>query len=217
MLGRTTRPALVHLYDRLLQHLEVGGEYTMEEVAQHSADDDCWIVVGESVYDVSDFMPVHPGGAGMLQMVAGKDATDFFEELHKPQVLEEVGAQYRIGRLAGADGGGGGSGATGGAAGAGAGGGGGGAAAAGAAAAAEPALTAGAGAGELGASGLPIYSLADVEANALKGWVVLHNRVYDFGPFLERHPGGSRAILRLAGQDATGVRPTKHSGCLLQN
>ena len=34
-------------------------------------------------------------------------------------------------------------------------------------------------------------------------WVVLYNEVYDVSGFLDQHPGGSRIILQLAGNDAT--------------
>jgi cytochrome b involved in lipid metabolism len=44
---------------------------------------------------VSKFLDLHPGGAAMLQMVAGKDATDYFTELHKPEVCT-VQAAYLL-------------------------------------------------------------------------------------------------------------------------
>ena len=48
------------------------------------------------MYDLTDFLPIHPGGA-ILASQGGKDATDFFDELHRPEVLQEVAEQYRIG------------------------------------------------------------------------------------------------------------------------
>jgi hypothetical protein len=44
------------------------------------------------VYDVTEFLPIHPGG-NILFSVAGTDATDFFVELHKEGILEEVRAR----------------------------------------------------------------------------------------------------------------------------
>ena len=41
------------------------------------------------MYDLTDFLPIHPGGA-ILASQGGKDATDFFDELHRPEVLQEV-------------------------------------------------------------------------------------------------------------------------------
>ena len=53
------------------------------------------------VYDLTDFLPIHPGGA-ILASQGGKDATDFFDELHRPEVLQEVAEEFRIGVVAGA-------------------------------------------------------------------------------------------------------------------
>ena len=35
----------------------------------------------------------------MLKMVAGHDATQHFEEMHRPEILTSIGSLYRIGRL----------------------------------------------------------------------------------------------------------------------
>ena len=77
-----------------------GGDavYTLDDVAAHSTPDDCWVVLYDGVYDITDFVKIHPGGAIILT-VAGTDATDFFEELHKAEILDTVAAQYRIGDL----------------------------------------------------------------------------------------------------------------------
>ena len=71
--------------------------YTMDDVAQHDTADSCWLVISGVVYDVTEFRGIHPGGASMMDAVAGKDATDFFVELHKPAVLEEIASEYAIG------------------------------------------------------------------------------------------------------------------------
>lgn len=42
----------------------------------------CRLVINDRVYDITDFVSQHPGGAIILS-VAGKDATEFFMELHK--------------------------------------------------------------------------------------------------------------------------------------
>ena len=73
--------------------------YTMEEVNKHTTKQDCWIVIRGMVYDVTDFLKVHPGGSNIIISVAGEDATEYFEELHREEVLEGVGKQYIIGEL----------------------------------------------------------------------------------------------------------------------
>lgn len=41
-------------------------EYEMEEVQKHNTEDDCWLVIGEKVYDVTAYLPEHPGGADIM-------------------------------------------------------------------------------------------------------------------------------------------------------
>ena len=47
------------------------------------------------------FLPDHPGGKKPPLMFAGKpDATEEFEMLHKPEIIEKYGAEYLIGTVA---------------------------------------------------------------------------------------------------------------------
>ena len=36
--------------------------YSREEVRQHNTVDDCWIIIREQVYDVTELVKSHPGG-----------------------------------------------------------------------------------------------------------------------------------------------------------
>jgi len=67
--------------------------FTLEEVAKHSSEGDSWIVIDGKVYDVSKFAKVHPGGAGILRLYAGKDATNEFFSFHKAAVLATTGGK----------------------------------------------------------------------------------------------------------------------------
>ena len=73
--------------------------YTTEEVSKHATKEDCWLIIKGVVYDVTEFLSIHPGGSSIVVSVGGQDATEYFEELHKPDILEEVGKQYIIGEL----------------------------------------------------------------------------------------------------------------------
>ena len=55
-----------------------GKTYVMDEVVKHNTRDDCWLVIHGKVYDVTAFIPMHPGGSAILQG-CGKDATNLFE------------------------------------------------------------------------------------------------------------------------------------------
>lgn len=53
-------------------------EYTREEVARHNTDKSLWIIVDSEVFDLTKFVDMHPGGAGVILEVAGKDATGMY-------------------------------------------------------------------------------------------------------------------------------------------
>ena len=54
-------------------------KYSWEEIRKHSSEDDAWIVISGDVYNVTDYLPGHPGGAQWLIDWLGKDATDAFK------------------------------------------------------------------------------------------------------------------------------------------
>ena len=45
---------------------------SMTEVAKHKTDKDCWVVIKGNAYDVTKFLPDHPGGKKAILMYAGK-------------------------------------------------------------------------------------------------------------------------------------------------
>jgi cytochrome b involved in lipid metabolism len=51
--------------------------YTMQEVAKHNKKTDAWLVINRKVYNVTSWIPKHPGGDVILSGV-GKDATQLF-------------------------------------------------------------------------------------------------------------------------------------------
>ncbi|PCH36537.1 glyoxylate dehydrogenase [Wolfiporia cocos MD-104 SS10] len=60
---------------------------TGPEVAKHNSRDDCWIIVHGKAYDVTDFLPEHPGGQAIILKYAGKDATVAYEPIHPPDAI----------------------------------------------------------------------------------------------------------------------------------
>lgn len=75
------------------------GEYTLEDVAKHNKPDDCWVVVNGQVLDVTDFLPDHPGGKKAILIYAGRDATEEFNMMHKPDVVQKYAPSAIIGTL----------------------------------------------------------------------------------------------------------------------
>jgi cytochrome b involved in lipid metabolism len=59
-------------------------EYDRSQVAQRNDDaHGYWLIIDALVYDVSEFMPAHPGGERILQLYAGRDATHGFHRVHR--------------------------------------------------------------------------------------------------------------------------------------
>ena len=76
--------------------------YSAEDVARHCAKDDAWVIVGDGVYDITEWIPRHPGGSIPLVQYAGRDMTDAFRAYHSPtgKAAKTLNA-YRIGEYAG--------------------------------------------------------------------------------------------------------------------
>jgi len=74
-------------------------EYTLEEVSKHNTEKDCWVIVNGQVLDVTSFLADHPGGKKAILIYAGRDATEEFNMLHKPDVVEKYAPQSIIGTI----------------------------------------------------------------------------------------------------------------------
>ncbi len=53
--------------------------YTNEEVAEHDSEDDCWTVIDGVVYDITSYIPNHPGEDEILR-ACGADGSTLFNE-----------------------------------------------------------------------------------------------------------------------------------------
>ncbi|GME23471.1 putative mitochondrial cytochrome protein [Neofusicoccum parvum] len=62
---------------------------TGADVAEHSSKDSCWVIVHGRAYDVTEFLPEHPGGQKIILKYAGKDATEEYEPIHPPDTLDK--------------------------------------------------------------------------------------------------------------------------------
>jgi len=71
--------------------------YSMDEVAKHKTDKDCWVVVNGQVLNATPFLDKHPGGKAAIMLYAGKDATTEFNMIHKPDVVLKYAPETIIG------------------------------------------------------------------------------------------------------------------------
>jgi hypothetical protein len=62
---------------------------TKEEVAKHNNKESCWVILNNQVLDVTTFLKDHPGGELAILTFAGKDATEEFDMIHPPDVIDK--------------------------------------------------------------------------------------------------------------------------------
>ena len=59
------------------QNLPSGLVLSSAEVAKHNSASDCWMIISGKVYNLTSFIPIHPGGSRMVPY-CGSDATIVF-------------------------------------------------------------------------------------------------------------------------------------------
>lgn len=55
---------------------------TIDEVAKHNTLADCWSVINDKVYNLTNFAPKHKGGAERIELICGKDGSSLFGKQH---------------------------------------------------------------------------------------------------------------------------------------
>ncbi|OAL03214.1 hypothetical protein IQ06DRAFT_367809 [Phaeosphaeriaceae sp. SRC1lsM3a] len=73
-----------------MQSVETKSTVTSEDIRSHNHAGDCWIAIDRKVWDVTDFLSIHPGGSEVILRYAGSDATSAYNEIHGPGMLEET-------------------------------------------------------------------------------------------------------------------------------
>ncbi len=75
--------------------------YTAEQVSEHSTQGDCWTIVNKSVYNITAYVPQHPGGISEITKICGKDGTSLFEGNREHDATADTQlARLKIGTLA---------------------------------------------------------------------------------------------------------------------
>ncbi|KAF9226331.1 Inositolphosphorylceramide-B hydroxylase [Gyrodon lividus] len=76
--------------------------YTSEDVANHKSAKSCWVMLGGKVYDVTTFVPDHPGGEDFILENAGTDVENIMKDKdshnHSDSAYDML-EEYMIGRL----------------------------------------------------------------------------------------------------------------------
>ena len=75
--------------------------YTKQQVSTHSTASNCWSIVSGKVYNLTKWIPLHPGGQAQIKAMCGKDATAGFTGQHSGSASAKASlAKYRIGTVA---------------------------------------------------------------------------------------------------------------------
>lgn len=90
------------------QNLFVNQESVLEFASMENNADRCIIAVHENVYDVTDFIDEHPGGAEAItdfklsEALGFKDATEAFEDVGHSMDARDMMVKYQVGTIQGA-------------------------------------------------------------------------------------------------------------------
>ncbi|XP_045774537.1 cytochrome b5 reductase 4 isoform X2 [Maniola jurtina] len=80
----------------------VGGRIrpvTPAELATHNTQKDAWLAIRGRVYNISHYLPYHPGGPEELMRGAGIDATELFDKIHPWVNYDSLLAKCLVGPL----------------------------------------------------------------------------------------------------------------------
>lgn len=68
---------------KLENGVNLQNNYSWDDVKEHDKKNDKWLVIDGKVYNISNFMKKHPGGARVIGAYGGQDATDVWTAYHK--------------------------------------------------------------------------------------------------------------------------------------
>ena len=88
---------------KIVKHTKkIGGHkkmFTIDEVKKHNKKGDAWTIIENKVYNITSWIPKHPGGQIIMKAV-GKDATQLFiANNHPSYVKNKILPKYYIGSL----------------------------------------------------------------------------------------------------------------------
>ena len=64
-------------------------DISSSELAKHNTEDDCWVSIFGSIYDLASFAEEHPAGAESIYKLCGKDGTEAFQSVHNQGMMED--------------------------------------------------------------------------------------------------------------------------------
>jgi cytochrome b involved in lipid metabolism len=82
---------LVPVYPKDMHHMHPMETYSYETALQKIREHRKWMIIDDSIVDVSNYLQKHPGGTSILEENAGTDATLLFEKVcHSNEAYETM-------------------------------------------------------------------------------------------------------------------------------
>lgn len=76
--------------------------YTAADVKTHASSSDCWSIIDNNAYNLTDWINKHPGGPGVIQSLCGVDGSAAFAAQHSgSQRAADFLASYKVGAVSG--------------------------------------------------------------------------------------------------------------------
>ena len=72
---------------------------TGTELAKHDRPDDAWTAIQGNVFNITEYIDFHPGGASELRRAAGKDCTQLFKQVHAWVNFASLLGKCKVGHL----------------------------------------------------------------------------------------------------------------------
>lgn len=74
---------------------------TLTQIAQHNSDASCWSAISGNVYDLTSWIPNHPGGENTIRRICGKDGSSDYSRQHgRSSRVAGILVGFKIGTLA---------------------------------------------------------------------------------------------------------------------
>ncbi|CAD5232097.1 unnamed protein product [Bursaphelenchus xylophilus] len=73
--------------------------YSEQDVADMASPDRVLVIIYDLVYDLTEFVDIHPGGAEIIYEMNGLDATSVFEDVGHSKLARTILLRYVIGRV----------------------------------------------------------------------------------------------------------------------
>ncbi len=75
--------------------------YTEAQVAENDSQESCWTIIDGTVYDITEYVPRHPGGISEILSICGEDGSAAFASVpNHAGGARSILASFEIGTLA---------------------------------------------------------------------------------------------------------------------